>query len=321
MDIQDLLQFCNQERLFDIRPDASSHEVAAKLKLHNVGALLVTDVNREMLGVVSERDLTRAFAEEGATLSHRIAEDLMTREIISCSVTDDVVETMTRLNELNIRHIPVLEGGRAVAMLSIRDFEHACKELQEQATTDGLTGLSNRRAFEAKLHSEHQLHRRFKAPLSVAMFDVDHFKKINDTFGHSVGDQVLVELAWMLKSDLRSFDHVARVGGEEFAILFPHTDLTDAATACERIVQFIESETISTNAGGIPVTISAGLSILQPKDGAGSDVLRRADELLYQAKAAGRNCVKVELIAGPAVSTIGLWPASLRSAQDASGRA
>lgn len=294
MKIQELLGFCSQELLFDIRPSASSQELATKLRECNVGALLVTNEDRTLKGVVSERDVTRAFAEHGLKVTEQTAETLMTEEVISCCLEDDVVETMTRINNLNIRHIPVLDRGRAIAMLSIRDFEYAFKSLQKQALTDSLTGLSNRRAFEENLHSEFELHRRFEAPLSIAIFDVDHFKRCNDTYGHSVGDQLLSGLARVMQRERKTTEVVARVGGEEFAILFPRTRALDAARMAEHVVSQVGLAQISTSVGKIPVTISGGLSVMRQWDKTPSDVLQRADALLYKAKDAGRNCLMFE---------------------------
>ena len=295
MDIQGLLGLCEQETLFDIRPQASSRELAAELKKCNVGALLVTDESRNLLGVVSERDLARAFANHGTSVIDQTAEALMTRDVISCSVHDDAVETMARLNDLKIRHIPVLDDGRAIAMLSIRDFEYALKSLQEQALTDALTGLSNRRAFEEILCSEFDLHRRFDAPLSIAMFDVDHFKRCNDTYGHSVGDQLLSGVAQIMQGDREADAFIARFGGEEFAVLFPETHILDATQEAERIIASVGDADIPTSAGKVRITISGGVSMLQQPDRAGSDVVRRADALLYEAKGAGRNCLKSDV--------------------------
>ena len=123
MNTLELLSHCKQEILYDICPQASSQELAKKLQSCNVGALLVTDGDRNLLGVISERDLARAIAEHSVAVIDQTVEALMTRSVISCSVHDDAVDTMARLNDLNIRHFPVLDGGRAIAMSSIRDFE------------------------------------------------------------------------------------------------------------------------------------------------------------------------------------------------------
>jgi diguanylate cyclase (GGDEF)-like protein len=312
MQINELVSFCNQERLFDIRPETSSHDIALKLQHHNVGALLVTSSDREMLGVVSERDLVRAYASKRSDFETMTAANLMTRNIVSCCVTDDVVDTMAMLNERNIRHVPVLEDGRAVAMLSIRDFEHACKVLQQQAMTDSLTGLPNRRAFELALQSEHELHQRFKAPFAIALLDVDQLTQISQTHGHIVGEQILACLAKLIQSMLRSFDHIAIVGAEEFVILLPHTDANAAEEACKRIVSSVANERILTSAGMISVTISAGVSTLRPTDASGLITLRRANDYLVEAKNAGRNRAVTEKPDQRQPDQEGSWPASLR---------
>ena len=138
MTIQELLGLFNQEAIFCIRPHVSSRELARELKACSVGALLVTDESRNLLGVVSERDLARAFADHGTSVIDHTADALMTRDVISCSVHDDAVETMARLNDLRVRHIPVLDAGQAIAMLSIRDFEYAFKAFQEHPSTPAL---------------------------------------------------------------------------------------------------------------------------------------------------------------------------------------
>lgn len=314
MKIRELLRFCHQGHLFDIPPSATSRDVAETLKDRNVGALLVISDDREVLGIVSERDLARAFAEDGEAMTKKSVVDLMTRDIEVCAMDDDVVETMGRLNRLNIRHMPVVEDGRALAMLSIRDFEHACAVLQDQAKTDALTGLANRRVFEDSLDTEFRLHQRFTAPMSIAVFDIDHFKSVNDTYGHAVGDQILRAVALTLRNTVRSFDVVARIGGEEFSILFPHTPLSDAVTAAKRVVAEIEATKFDTDAGVVPITISGGLSMIQGRDGAGSDIMRRADSLLYKAKDDGRNRLVVDEERGSDALFTGAWPASVRVA-------
>ena len=320
MKIKELLSLCKQNAIFNIRPETPVQDVAKQLRQHNVGALLVTDANGAMRGVISERDLVRAFAED-TTISGLAARDLMTEKVISCSVDDDAIETMARLNELNIRHVPVLDEGQAAAMLSIRDFEHACKAMQSQATTDGLTGLTNRRAFDEKLHDEFALHQRFSAPMSIAFFDLDRFKSVNDTFGHAVGDEVLNGISRILEREIRSFDCLARVGGEEFAILFPHTRIEDATNAVQRIVETVAATPIPTTAGSLQVTISAGLSRSTVADTDGSEILLRADKLMYQAKDAGRNCMKDDSDEDMAVLQSGSWPAVIRVTSGAPGRA
>jgi two-component system cell cycle response regulator len=159
----------------------------------------------------------------------------------------------------------------------------------ELATIDPLTGLYNRRFLDGHLAQAVEHSARNARPLCVLVLDIDHFKQINDTFGHDVGDEVLRQFADRLRSSLRASDLAARIGGEEFALLLPDTDLSSAQGAAERLRRTIEAEPFLIHGQAIPVTSSLGLSTL---DGEGPRVLmKRADVALYEAKRTGRNRV------------------------------
>ena len=172
-----------------------------------------------------------------------------------------------------------------------QQLEEANQELDRQARSDPLTGLLNRRGFDAQMNHDLALARRSGRPLSIITVDVDHFKRINDTHGHDVGDQVLQRLAATLATRLRQSDVVARLGGEEFAVLLPDTDLEGARTIAQELVD-------SQACLGYPVigglTISAGVSTLRGAEDTAQELLRRGDMALYQAKREGRNCVVVQ---------------------------
>ena len=166
------------------------------------------------------------------------------------------------------------------------ELQKANQELDRQARSDPLTGLLNRRGFGAQMQFALALARRGGRPLSLIALDADHFKRINDRYGHDVGDQVLRSLARRLTARLRESDVVARMGGEEFLVLLPDTDLAMAQRIADELVHTIASEP-EPEVG--PITVSAGVSTLRP-DAEGADTLiRRVDEALYAAKAAGRN--------------------------------
>ncbi len=166
------------------------------------------------------------------------------------------------------------------------------KELERQATTDELTKLLNRRAFSVHLKKEVQRAKRYNTPLSILMFDLDYFKKVNDTYGHDIGDHVLVEVSRLVKSMVRDQDVVARWGGEEFMVILPHTEESAAMQIGERIRQTIEEHPFGTPP---KVTASIGITGHRPLDNC--DVLiNRVDLALYNAKSAGRN--RVELASG-----------------------
>ncbi len=166
--------------------------------------------------------------------------------------------------------------------------------IRRQVVTDHLTGLYNRRFFTKRADEEVQRALRHRAPLSMLMADIDHFKHVNDTFGHATGDRVLQAVAGILKEALRGDDVCARYGGEEFAVLLPHTASEGAMLAAQRIRDTL-GQTRYTGLG-LPVdahvTISIGIATC-PGDATGMDeLLEFADQALYQAKAAGRDTVR-----------------------------
>lgn len=161
------------------------------------------------------------------------------------------------------------------------------ESLKQMATTDPLTGTLNRRAFEQAIEREQERLQRYGEPLSLLLFDIDHFKAINDTHGHLVGDQVLITLSIRVQEALRAVDLLARWGGEEFAVLLPHCDRTQARAVADKLCSLIEA-TLFEQAGRI--TASFGVTQFQLQDSLDS-ALRRVDDALYQAKASGRNQV------------------------------
>jgi two-component system cell cycle response regulator len=185
----------------------------------------------------------------------------------------------------------------------ILELEHTLKQRNQEiarlSVTDPLTGCYNRRYLNETLPQEIKRAWRYHRHLGVIMCDLDHFKHINDTFGHAVGDLVLQEFAAVLKNSVReNIDWLSRYGGEEFVIVLPETDLAGSYTVAERLRRLVADQVMVASAGGIKVTASFGVAPLQPQGGnprqAAEALLREADRFLYQAKNAGRN-----LVSGP----------------------
>jgi diguanylate cyclase (GGDEF)-like protein len=164
--------------------------------------------------------------------------------------------------------------------------EQARHELEQLMLTDPLTGVGNRRLLRLRLADEILRADRFRRGLTAVFFDLDHFKRINDSYGHDVGDAVLIQVAASLGANLRQSDLVARYGGEEFVILLAETRLDEALTLVERMRNAVAELKIP----GLPgrITLSAGLAQWR-EDEHGDALLRRADQALYRAKEAGRN--------------------------------
>lgn len=200
--------------------------------------------------------------------------------------TREVQRLSRTLDHMTRRLLTMNEEMEEVVRQRTLELQHANQELERQASSDPLTGLLNRRGFDARLATAVALAQRSGRPLSVITIDVDHFKRVNDTYGHEVGDNVLRTLAQQLKTRLRASDAVARLGGEEFIVLLADTAPMTALEMAEQLLVVVA--TLARDDAGT-VTISAGVSALRPEDENGNAMLRRSDAALYAAKTAGRN--------------------------------
>ena len=173
----------------------------------------------------------------------------------------------------------------------IAALKESRNKLIERANTDGLTGLYNHRCFQERLRSELKRAERYCRPLSVVMIDIDHFKALNDTHGHPVGDAVLCEVAQILQSQIRrDIDFLARYGGEEFALILPETDAESAMLCAEQLRKAVENHRfIGKNGETIPVTISLGVAQYPIHSSEREGLIIAADLALYQSKSTGRN--------------------------------
>jgi diguanylate cyclase (GGDEF)-like protein/PAS domain S-box-containing protein len=165
-------------------------------------------------------------------------------------------------------------------------------QLISLATVDSLTGAANRRHFLDRAEAEIQRAARYGHPLSLALIDLDYFKKVNDTHGHHVGDAALAHLCRVLGGVLRDVDVLGRMGGEEFAVLLPETDLARAGQVAERMRAALEAAPVPLAEGVLPLTLSAGVAAIGPAAPTIDALLQKADAAMYEAKAAGRNRVK-----------------------------
>ncbi|HUL93525.1 MAG TPA: sensor domain-containing diguanylate cyclase [Burkholderiales bacterium] len=188
--------------------------------------------------------------------------------------------------------VPRQLDSKQLETLRILARQAMCQlELNLQAMRDPLTGMYNRRQLEESLHREVLRARRIGAPVGVMAIDVDHFKRVNDTLGHEVGDSALRGIAEELASCVREEDIACRAGGEEFVIILPGTGKTALRSRAEAVRRTIEQASIQAEGGTIKLTVSIGLASFPSYGDSGQAVLRAADIALYKAKAAGRNRV------------------------------
>jgi two-component system cell cycle response regulator len=203
---------------------------------------------------------------------------------------DDYITKPFQYPELLAR----IRAGKRIVDLQ-KELMETNRRLERLSITDGLTKLYNHRYFQDELARAFEESARYHRPLSLAMIDLDFFKKVNDTYGHAVGDDVLKAVSRMFQDSIRTTDLAARYGGEEFAIMMPETNLDDAIISAEKLRSLVESTPISTQAGPVPVTVSVGVATVpHPNIHAAKELVVAADNALYRAKRAGRNQVQAE---------------------------
>lgn len=210
-------------------------------------------------------------------INHLIAQTQKTRAIIFISAVISIGFLVTVIYFMTLR--------LAVAL------DKAQHQLKTQALTDELTGLSNRRQVMARLEQEFQRSVRIGEPICVISLDIDHFKHVNDTYGHQFGDMVLKRVAERMQNCLRPYDIIGRVGGEEFLIVAPASPSEEAVSLAQRVISAISDVPVEDGATSATITASAGVAMISKDDAEAEDLLRKADRLLYEAKAQGRNRV------------------------------
>jgi len=243
----------------------------------------------------------QAHAWIGLSLSlYQCSYRLLTQLIID-HIPADCDRSLRETLRIFIHKITALDMSLAIEtyhIVQVRTLEESLdraqiqeNQLRFEASTDALTGLYNHEHILSTLRRTLEEDTLVGKPTSVMMADLDHFKEINDTHGHPVGDKVLMEVSRRMATAVRDFDSLGRYGGEEFLIVLKGTSLSTALSVAERIREHISAGPVSLHGTMVDVTISVGVAVVHPGDEA-DDLVSRADKALYEAKAAGRNCVR-----------------------------
>lgn len=207
------------------------------------------------------------------------------------------LETKRRQDEARLRtnkeKVGELQKNLQHMKSEINRVQKRTKTLEQEVLLDSLTGISNRRGYEVRLQEEIQRYQRYNQTFSLVLFDVDHFKQVNDLYGHRAGDKCLKEIINRVKPCIRSSDFLARYGGEEFVIVITGTKKEDARQVAEKIRRLVERTRFLFQGQEIPVTISLGVTEITPEDTSHETIFTRADSAMYKAKNGGRNRVSV----------------------------
>ena len=198
-----------------------------------------------------------------------------------------------------VRTFPMSDKGKIIGAIELfsekkspSELQHDIEELKVLAMTDQLTGLSNRRYAENFLSAKLVELEAFQAPFAVAMIDIDYFKKVNDTYGHEVGDQIIQMTTKSMENAVRVDDHVSRWGGEEFLVVFSSIGIENLEQVSNRIRMLVESSSMQVEGKTVQVTVSIG-SVIVDKPAPKEAIIHMADTLMYQSKEKGRNCISL----------------------------
>jgi diguanylate cyclase (GGDEF)-like protein/PAS domain S-box-containing protein len=194
-----------------------------------------------------------------------------------------------RATNSTIEHICLIIYDVTSVATNKQQLQTVNQQLQHLSRTDRLTGLNNRGYWEECLQHEYARHRRYQSMAALVMFDIDHFKAVNDTYGHQAGDKVIQAVAEVVREQIRGADYAGRYGGEEFVVLMPDIDSSGALNFAERLRKRIEALVVSYEQQTIPFTISLGVADLSYPSDDHKQLIERADQALYASKKGGRN--------------------------------
>jgi diguanylate cyclase len=274
----------------------SAHLVAGQRQLEREYIAAKEEELKAIINFIA--DEIRGSAQENEQFSTEMLTSLA--ELNRAVDISDIRQIRLRISEEALAISRHLERKKQSDARRVRELEEQVSILYAQlgtvemeSKTDGLTALYNRQAFDQQIRTEVSFAKRLGRPLSLILLDIDHFKDINDTLGHQVGDEVLEHLANLLiKEFFRKTDYVARYGGEEFAVIVSQSELEAAVKAAQRLVARVAKRTAATCSGPVELTISAGVTQYAPNESADS-LIERVEGALVEAKNEGRNRVGV----------------------------
>ncbi|MGX9424743.1 MULTISPECIES: GGDEF domain-containing protein [Bradyrhizobium] len=260
-------------------------------RIDKVGARVIGEIDDVVTLISDALGMSASYDASLSGASERLA-SVKNRDQLK-PIIEQLVKSTHEMRETN----KALENRLALSKTEISNLQHSLEAIRAESLTDPLTGLGNRKYFDRSIEMAVQTAIANDQPLSLLMFDIDHFKSFNDSYGHLTGDQVLRLVGMSLKQTIKGQDITARYGGEEFAVVLPNTSLRQALTVADHIRRAVMAKELKKKSTGEilgRVTISVGVSLLKPGDDTDA-LIERADACLYAAKRAGRNRVVCEV--------------------------
>jgi diguanylate cyclase len=260
-------------------------------RIDKVGARVIGEIDDVMTLISDALGMSASYDASLSGASQKLA-SAKNRDQLK-PIIEQLVKSTHEMREIN----KALENRLTLSKTEISNLQHSLEAIRAESLTDPLTGLGNRKYFDRSIEMAVQTAIANDQPLSLLMFDIDHFKSFNDSYGHLTGDQVLRLVGMSLKQTIKGQDITARYGGEEFAVVLPNTGLRQALTVADHIRRAVMAKELKKKSTGEilgRVTISVGVSLLKPGDDTDA-LIERADACLYAAKRAGRNRVVCEL--------------------------
>jgi len=259
-------------------------------RIDKLGGRVITEIDDVMRLITDALGMTAGFGNSLKGAAEKLGA-AHSREQVKAVITA-LIKSTTEIQEAN----KALESRLEHSKIEINNLQHSLEAIRTESMTDPLTGLGNRKYFDRAVADAVAMALKEGAPLSLLMFDIDHFKSFNDNYGHLTGDQVLRLVAISLKQTIKGQDITARYGGEEFAVVLPNTRINQAVTVADHIRRAVMAKELKKKSTGEilgRVTISVGVSMLRCGDTTDS-LIERADTCLYVAKRNGRNRVVCE---------------------------
>jgi len=295
----DIVGSVMSREIITISPRALMIE-AVNLMYHNQISCVVITEGETPVGIVTERDIVNMVANWD-DVSRRVL-SAMSKPLITVTPQTSFNRALNIMRTNHIRRLPVVRKGVLAGLVTESDllvasrkeiFDISCRyrQVKKMAEKDKLTGLYNRGYFNNFMKEELKRAKKCGALLSLILIDIDHFKKVNDNFGHQAGDYILRKISKIIKANARKIDAVSRYGGEEFAVICPISGTRSSRIFAERLRRKIEETTFIFNKDEINITISAGICKYTSVYSSMKKIIEGADQALYKAKEKGRNQV------------------------------